>query len=87
MVASHQPPRLIPTSHRSYKMKKNIGDLKFIPKIGDVMRVDMEKIGAIVANSTAIDINPYSEQPPRKRMSSSETVNMKTLFHLHGFFK
>jgi hypothetical protein len=59
-VAIHQPPRLTPTSHRSYKMKKNIGDLKFLPKIGDVVRVDVEKIGTIVANSTAIDINPCS---------------------------
>jgi hypothetical protein len=42
-VAIHQPPRLTPTSHLSYKMKKNIGDLKFLPKIGDVMRVDVEK--------------------------------------------
>jgi hypothetical protein len=44
-------------------MKKNIGDLKFLPKIGDVVRVDVEKIGAIVANSTTIDINPCLEQP------------------------
>ena len=55
-VASHQPSHLTPTSHRSYKMKKNIGDLKFLLKIGDVVRVDMENIGAIVANNTTIDI-------------------------------
>jgi hypothetical protein len=39
-------------------MKTNIGDLKFLPKIGDVVRVDVEKICIIVANSMAIDINP-----------------------------
>ena len=49
--------------------------------------VDVDKIGAIVANSMAIDINPCSERPPRKRMRSPETVDMKTLFHLHRFFK
>jgi hypothetical protein len=42
-------------------MKKNIGDLKFLSKIGNVVHVDVEKIYAIVANSTAIDINPCSE--------------------------
>ena len=86
-VASYQPPRLTPTSHRSYKVKKNIGDLKFLPKIGDVLCVDVEKIGAIVASSMAIDINPCSKQPPRKCMRSLETVDMTTLFHSHGFFK
>ena len=43
-------------------MKKNVGDLKFLPKIGDVVRVNVEKIGAIVANSTSIHINPRSKQ-------------------------
>jgi hypothetical protein len=51
------------------------------------MRVDVEKIGAIVANSMAIHINPCSERPSRKRMRSSETMDMKTFFHSHGFFK
>jgi hypothetical protein len=41
--------------------KKYIGDLKFLPKIGDVMHVDVEKIGAIVANNMAIHINPRSK--------------------------
>ena len=67
--------------------EENVGDMKFLPKIGDVVHVDVKKIGAIVANSTAIDINPRSEQQPRKRMRSLETVDMKTLFHSHGFFK
>jgi hypothetical protein len=57
-VSIHQPPRITPTSHRSYKMKTNIEDLKFLPKIGDVVCVDVEKICTIVANSMAIDINP-----------------------------
>jgi hypothetical protein len=64
-VAIHQPPRLTPMNHRSYKMKKNIGDLKFLPKIRDVVRVDVEKIGTIVTNSTTIHINPRLEQPSR----------------------
>ena len=68
-------------------MKKNIGDLKFLSKIGDVVHVDVEKICAIVANSMAIDINPCSERPPRKCMRSLETVDMKTIFHSHGLFK
>jgi hypothetical protein len=62
-------------------MKKNIGDLKFLPKIGNVVRVDVEKIGTIVASSMAIYINPYSERPPRKCMRSLEIVDMKTIFH------
>jgi hypothetical protein len=68
-------------------MKKNIGDLKFLSKIDDVVHVDVEKFCAIVANSTAIDINPCSERPSRKRMRSLEIVDMKSIFHSHSLFK
>jgi hypothetical protein len=57
-------------------MKKNIGGLKFLTKIGDIVRVDVEKIGAIVANSMAIHINPCSERPSRKRMRRLEIPMM-----------
>jgi hypothetical protein len=40
------------------------------------VRVDVEKIGAIVANSMSIHINPSSEQPSRKHMRSLEIPMM-----------
>jgi hypothetical protein len=88
----HQPPHLTPASHRTYEMKENVLDLKFLSKcFGVAVPIDVEKFEAFVAKITAIDKNSLLERPLRKRMRSQETVDvnkiMKTLFHPRRFFK